>query len=146
MGKITSMYPNDPEKANQAKDCLQRKARDHSRTPVQWSAGPNAGFCPDGVEPWMIVNKDYKTVFVYGDYELLDDSTYEVFAYKRKTASRAFVTVLNFSGKEVQWKVPSQAAVEKWVAGNYTASAPEKPSEGTVTLRPWEGLLGTAKP
>ncbi|KAI7257372.1 glycoside hydrolase [Hortaea werneckii] len=177
--KITTMYPNDPERVNQAKDCLQRKARDHSRTPVQWSAGPNAGFCAEGVEPWMIVNKDYQTVnaeaqrnfqgedqlsvlqfwkrglqnrkdnkdvFVYGDYELLDDSTYEVFAYKRKTATRAFVTVLNFSGKEVQWKVPSQAAVEKWVAGNYTASAPEKPVEGTVTLRPWEGLLGTAKP
>ncbi|KAI7361696.1 hypothetical protein KC336_g21790, partial [Hortaea werneckii] len=66
--------------------------------------------------------------------------------YKRKTASRAFVTVLNYSGKEVQWQVPSQAAVEKWVAGNYTASAPEKPVSGTVTLRPWEGLLGTAKP
>ncbi|KAI7520269.1 glycoside hydrolase, partial [Hortaea werneckii] len=177
--KITSLYPNDPEKANQAKDCLQRKARDHSRTPVQWSAAPNAGFCAEGVEPWMIVNNDYKTVnadaqrnfqgqdqlsvlqfwkrglqnrkdnkdvFVYGDYELLDDSTYEVFAYKRKTATRAFVTVLNYSGKEIQWQVPAQARLEKWVAGNYTASAPEKATEGTVVLRPWEGLLGAAKP
>ena len=27
--------------------------RDESRTPMQWDTGPNAGFCPAGVEPWL---------------------------------------------------------------------------------------------
>lgn len=41
---------------------IQRKARDHSRTPVQWTPGPNAGFCDADVKPWMRINDDYKTV------------------------------------------------------------------------------------
>ncbi|KAI9878609.1 MAG: hypothetical protein M1830_000428 [Pleopsidium flavum] len=53
--------PN-PLKLAEARTILQRKARDHSRTPVQWSAGPNAGFCDQGVKPWMRVNDDYQTV------------------------------------------------------------------------------------
>lgn len=53
--------PN-PAKLDLARTILQRKARDHSRTPVQWTAGPNAGFCAEGVRPWMRVNDDYGTV------------------------------------------------------------------------------------
>lgn len=30
--------------------------RDKCRTPMQWSAGVNAGFCPAGVRPWLPVN------------------------------------------------------------------------------------------
>ena len=41
---------------------MQRKARDNSRTPVQWDDSPNGGFCPAGVKPWMRVNDDYPTV------------------------------------------------------------------------------------
>lgn len=37
------------------------KARDHSRTPMQWDASPNAGFCPADATPWMRVIDDYKT-------------------------------------------------------------------------------------
>lgn len=29
---------------------------------MQWDASPNAGFCEAGVEPWMRVIDDYKTV------------------------------------------------------------------------------------
>jgi len=38
--------------------------RDPQRTPVQWSAEPNAGFCPPGVEPWLPVAKDHREVNV----------------------------------------------------------------------------------
>jgi glycosidase len=50
---------NDPKMA-EAKKIIQRKARDHARTPVQWTAGTNAGFCDEDVEPWMRVNEDWK--------------------------------------------------------------------------------------
>src|SRR5262249_30244917 len=34
--------------------------RDPVRTPMQWDGGPNAGFCPPGVEPWLPVAPDYR--------------------------------------------------------------------------------------
>ena len=83
---------------------------------------------------------------MYGDFELLDDKTESVFAYRRSGGGEAFVTVLNFTGKEVHWEVPANADVERWVAGNYTKDAPDTPTSGKVVLRPWEGLLGNSKP
>ena len=59
---MTKLHANNPEKLDFARQVLQRKARDHGRTPVQWSAEPNAGFCPPDVKPWMCVNDDYLTV------------------------------------------------------------------------------------
>lgn len=39
-------------------DCLQHKARDHARSPMQWDASKHAGFS-DAESPWMRVNDDY---------------------------------------------------------------------------------------
>jgi oligo-1,6-glucosidase len=175
---MKSLYPDNEEKLSFAKRVMQRKARDHARTPVQWtSESPNAGFCAPDTKPWMRVNDDYKTVnaaaqrahsdkdslsvlqfwkrglaarkqhkdaLVYGDFELLDpeDGHDQIFAYKRCGEEEAFVTVLNFSEGEVEWELPERAGVRKWVAGNYTAGAPEKAVKGKITLEPWEALLG----
>jgi len=35
--------------------------RDGERTPMQWTAGENAGFCPAGVKPWLRVHPDKDT-------------------------------------------------------------------------------------
>ncbi|KAF2173286.1 glycoside hydrolase family 13 protein [Zasmidium cellare ATCC 36951] len=177
--KMNERCKGDGKKLEHAKLTLNKKARDNARTPVQWNAGPNAGFCKEGIEPWMRVNDDYKTVnaeaqreakdadqltvlqfwkrglenrkkhkdvFVYGDFKSLDDKSDKVFAYKRSSKDEAFVVVLNFSGKQVDWSIPKDAGLEKWVAGNYAASAPDKAVDGSIQLRPWEGILGAAKP
>lgn len=89
--------------------------------------------------------KAHKDVFVYGDYKLLDDTHETVFAYKRSSETEAFVTVLNFSGNSVEFQIPDDAGVEKWVATNYEAGAPAKEVQGTITLKPWEAILGAAK-
>lgn len=52
----------DPNKLDFPRNVVQRKARDHSRTPMQWSANDNAGFCAPHVKPWMRVMDDYKEV------------------------------------------------------------------------------------
>ncbi|KAK3672549.1 hypothetical protein LTR78_007600 [Recurvomyces mirabilis] len=174
--KTKKQHSGDQEKLNFGKKVLQTKARDHARTPVQWSAKPNAGFCDEGTKPWMIVNSDYKTVnaevqrtykseddlsvlqfwkrglasrkehkdvFVYGDFTLLEDSSENLFAYKRTgDDGAAFVTVLNFSGKDVEWNVSKEANVSKWVTGNYQKGAPSLDTTGQIKLRPWEGILG----
>ena len=60
--KSKDLYGNDPKRLAEERKVLEKKARDHARTPMQWSAGPNAGFCAQGVEPWMRVNDDYKDI------------------------------------------------------------------------------------
>ena len=60
--KVKETYPDDEKELDHARRVIQKKARDHARTPVQWSAEPNAGFCKEGIKPWMRVNDDYKTV------------------------------------------------------------------------------------
>ena len=60
--KSKALYANNPEKLAMAKEILQRKSRDNARTPVQWTSGANAGFCAEGVKPWMRVNEDYKEI------------------------------------------------------------------------------------
>ena len=60
--KSRALYAHDPEKLAYQKTILQRKARDHARTPMQWDSSPNAGFCDDGATPWMRVNDDYRNI------------------------------------------------------------------------------------
>lgn len=176
--KMKEQYPHDQEKLKFARKVLQKKARDHARTPVQWSAESNAGFCPPDTKPWMRVNEDYKVVnaeaqrkfssdeqlsvlqfwkrgleqrkqhkasLVYGNFELLDESHPQIFAYKRTGGGESMVTVLNFSGQEFDWDIPAHAKIERWVAGNYTKAAPEKGTSGKVKLRAWEAMLGELK-
>lgn len=51
-----------PEVANRR--LPERLNRDEVRTPMQWDDTPNAGFCPEGVRPWLPVNSDFPTVNV----------------------------------------------------------------------------------
>jgi oligo-1,6-glucosidase len=38
--------------------------RDNVRTPVQWDDSPNAGFCAEGVEPWIALNPNFDRINV----------------------------------------------------------------------------------
>jgi alpha-glucosidase len=43
--------------------------RDRCRSPLQWSAAPNAGFSPPGVAPWLPVNPNYAAGVNVADQE-----------------------------------------------------------------------------
>ncbi len=43
------------------------EGRDPCRTPMRWTDGPNAGFCPPGVEPWLPVGGEVGTINVAGE-------------------------------------------------------------------------------
>ncbi|KAK4694562.1 hypothetical protein P7C71_g3040, partial [Lecanoromycetidae sp. Uapishka_2] len=60
--KSRDLYSNDPKRLAEERKVLEKKARDHARTPMQWNASPNAGFCKDGVKPWMRVNDDFEDI------------------------------------------------------------------------------------
>ncbi|KAI0147645.1 glycoside hydrolase family 13 protein [Xylariaceae sp. FL1272] len=172
--KVKSIYANDPERMQHGRAVVHMKARDHARSPMQWDASANAGFCDEGVAPWMRINDDYKNInaeaqmkandnedsvwqfwqhcikrrkehsdaFVYGDFEEVTPKHPNVYSYLRTGSSgEKWLVVLNFFGRQVEWYVPENLKVQKWVCGNYTKGEVGKPLTGTVPLKPWEGLL-----
>ncbi len=87
--------------------------------------------------------KAHADCFVYGDFHGVGPASDEVFAYTRLgKKSGKWLVVLNFSGKKVEWEIPKELKVEGWMAGNYRKGKPDKKIEGSVLLRPWEGILG----
>jgi alpha-glucosidase len=100
-------------------------SRDPWRTPMQWDADPNAGFCPTNVEPWLPIAEDYRRINVavqdqdprsmlalfrrltalrreipalyVGSYRSLDMGVSAVFAYERRHTNTRMLIILNFS-------------------------------------------------
>jgi alpha-glucosidase len=101
--------------------------RDPARTPMQWDASVNAGFCPDSVEPWLPVADDHEVVNVdaqrqdprsmlalfrrlielrrdlpalaIGSYRQLDTGDGSVLAYLREHGEHRVLVVLNFGAE-----------------------------------------------
>ena len=144
----------------QALAAVQRMARDNARTPMQWTAGPNAGFTTG--TPWMRVNPNYtainaeaaladpgsvfytyqklialrKTnpVFAAGDFTLLCPGDKQVFAYLRRGGGQTMLVAANLSGQDAAFALPADfAAVPPALATQ------DAPTSGT--LRPWEAAV-----
>jgi ubiquinone/menaquinone biosynthesis C-methylase UbiE len=103
--------------------------RDPERTPMQWDATPNAGFCPAGVEPWLPLADSYGEFNVAeelenprsmltltsrllglrrahpalhsGSYRPVDPAPESCFVYLREDQGERFLVALNFSAEEV---------------------------------------------
>ena len=60
--KSLELHEFNKNALKKAREVLDTKARDHTRTPMQWDALSNAGFCSENVKPWMQVMDDFKTV------------------------------------------------------------------------------------
>jgi alpha-glucosidase len=115
--------------AAEAVEVAARHGRDKSRTPMQWSAGPNGGFSPEGVAPWLPVNPNHAAginvaqqrddpaslwhfyrrlirvrrshpALSRGDCTLLDAGAIDVLAYQREADGDACVVVLNMGAEE----------------------------------------------
>ena len=104
-----------------------RMGRDNSRTPMQWTAGRNAGFTSG--RPWMKPGKSWKEInvesdllspdsiikyfkrlteirkqnftLIYGDYEQYLPGDKRLFIYRRSLDKECFLIILNFSRDEV---------------------------------------------
>ena len=108
------------------------RGRDNARTPMQWTAGENAGFTTG--TPWLSINPNHATVnaeaaladpssvfyhyqklialrkrhkvFRDGSFTLLCPQDENVFAYTRDTEQEHLLVVCNFSGNEQPFAVP----------------------------------------
>jgi len=130
-------------------------SRDHARTPMQWTDGPNGGFTTG--RPWLAVNPNADEInaekalttsgsvyhfyaevialrkahpaLVYGDYRDLMPDHPQVFAYTRTTSDETLMVALNFSDREVMLDLPAGTRM----AGNYQDEA--------SALRGWEARI-----
>ena len=144
----------------------QKKGRDNSRTPMHWDSTPNAGFTTG--TPWLRVNETYrdinaalqvndpqsvyhcwrqvlekrkalKDIFVYGDFNLVDEENEKVFAYRRTAEDGdAALVVCNFSTDPVVWKLPGKV---REVLISPTGKTLEDFSGAEVHLSPCEGVV-----
>jgi glycosidase len=159
-------YPDDKELHRITKQEITKKSRDNARTPMQWSNTPHAGFSTskswqkenesyttinaatqvgvkDSVfEYWASIlglRKEYKDVFIYGDFALVDAENKDVFAYVRTFGEQKVVVVCNFRKEKVEWKLPAdlELSKEKILTSNYFGV---EVGGGVVELRPFEAF------
>ncbi|MBL0599107.1 alpha,alpha-phosphotrehalase [Aeromonas jandaei] len=145
---------------------LGAKSRDNSRTPMQWSAAPNAGFT-NGT-PWLKLAANYSEInaeaaladqhsvfwhyrdlialrkahpiFTQGDYQELLTGHPQIWAYARRANGQTLLVVSNFYGEPVEFALPAelQSGQGRLLLGNYPDS-PAQPQSGM--LRPYESLI-----
>ena len=140
-------------------ESIWRRGRDNARTPMQWTAGENAGFTHG--KPWLKVNPNHVTVnaeaaladpdsvFYYyqklislrkghevfrsGRFTLLCPEDENIFAYTRDTETEHLLVVCNFTGSEQSFTVPEGCGAAQTLISNY----PDR----TGILRPYEAYM-----
>lgn len=140
-------------------DSIRMIGRDNARTPMQWTAGSQAGFTTG--HPWLPVNPNHEQInveaaladpnsifYIYqqlvtlrkendwlvdADFEL-QETVDKVFAYIRKTADDAYLVVANLSNQQQTFDLPVQVA--DVVITN--TSAPQ--ALASKSLEPWDAF------
>ena len=132
----------DPETLMEA---IHARSRDNARTPIQWTAGENAGFTTG--KPWMPINPNYpeinaeaaladpnsvfhyyqklirlrKTydVFCKGSFTLLCPEDEKIFAYTRDTEREHLLVVCNFTAEVLDFDAPANFRGAQMLLNNY---------------------------
>ena len=144
---------------------IRRKARDNSRTPMQWDDTHAAGFTTG--TPWMKVNPNYleinvaeslnnpdsiyyhykrlieirkqKNILITGSYQLLLEENAHVFAYLRFDEQETILVLCNFS-EEVQ-ALTSDRLPEEMKQASVFITNREKESNDRSSLEPYEATV-----
>lgn len=67
----------------------------------------------------LATRKKYKDIFIYGDFNIVDDTNEDIFAYTRESEKGEVMLVLcNFSPKQVQWTGDFSAAKDVILSTN----------------------------
>ncbi|PZX16208.1 oligo-1,6-glucosidase [Palleronia aestuarii] len=139
-------------------------ARDNSRTPMQWEAGPGAGFTtgtpwieinanadainvaadradPDGIfETYrrLVALRREKPVVAFGRFALHAADYPSVFAYTRMLDGTRLAVIASFSAEPVEFDVPEEMSG----AGTslVTNAAARRAISGRITLAPFEAF------
>lgn len=153
--------PYSPEEFLKAAN---RIARDHARTPVQWTNAPQAGFT-DGPATWLKVNPNYLYInaqeqvtnpgsvyhyyrslirlrkqhpaLVYGSYRDLRPRCNRIYAFVRIHHSDKYLVVCNFTAQDQTFSLSLKHQSLMLLIANY----PDAPTAPLTALRPFEARL-----
>ena len=150
---------------------IQQKSRDNARTPMQWTAGPNAGFSTG--TPWLGVNPNHdeinveaalsdpdsvfhyyrrlialrkaEPVIVHGSYQLILEAHDQIYAFLRVLDDDRLLVILNFSGDTPTFALPTEIGFEQYdtLIANYPIDADH--DLRLLILRPWEARVHRLK-
>ncbi|CAO1619794.1 unnamed protein product [Sympodiomycopsis kandeliae] len=167
--KLIKARGGDEKAVQNGKVGLQKLARDHARTPVQWSNEKYAGF--SNTEPWMRVNdyyteinaadeeKDSNSVLNFyrqaletrakniellghGLFRIVDPENQQTLVFAKVGADNHLAVVaLNFTTEEQKINLPKEAQGRslKQILGTHQGDAEQ------TTLRPLEGRIYLAQ-
>lgn len=147
---------------------IRQTSRDNARTPMQWDAGPQAGFTTG--TPWMPVNPNHteidvasqtddpesvlhhhrrlielrhgRSTLVHGTFEDIDPDHQEVFAYTRSLDGDRILVVINFTQEPVDYRLPDGLALGELLNDNIGSGGAEEMSTG-LRLEPWQASIYT---
>lgn len=138
---------------------INAKGRDNARTPVQWDDSDQAGFTTG--TPWLHVNPNYKQInvkhnlenpnsifhtyrrliqlrqsnpiIVWGDFELIEHTADDVFAYYREYRGQKWLIAANISSQNNEFSVDEE--VSEIIISNYNR---QEMVVNSMTLKPYE--------
>lgn len=169
-----NMYKDYVSKGYKHEDIMESiyaKGRDNARTPMQWNAGPQAGFTTG--TPWIAVNPNYREInaeqalndpnsvfhyyraliglrkkhdiIVYGDYKLLHEKDEQVYAYMRALGDERLLVILNFYEEPAEFRLEEQIGWDshELLISNYEVPAASGEAEDfrQIALRPYEARV-----
>ena len=148
---------------------MMRRARDHARTPMQWSSEPNAGFT-SGPKPWFVINPNYTEINVQASMAdpngiwhfykklislrkdaviapILKNGTYkeyypknkDLYVYERSYKGQRLFVVCNFKNKAVPFVMPTNIGYNHCEVVVANYVEPAPLENGT--LRPYETFV-----
>jgi oligo-1,6-glucosidase len=141
-------------------------ARDHARTPMQWTNQQNAGFT-DASSSWLKLNENYPFINVeqqkndtnsilnyykkliklrkqqealtYGTYTNLTPTSNKIWAYLREIEGHKLLVINNFTNKIQAFSHHLLINKKELLLGNYTVV--KQKSANTVLLNPYESTI-----
>ncbi len=154
----------------QVLEALRYAGRDNSRTPVQWTDGPQAGFTTG--EPWIPVTPNYReinaaaqvgdpdsvrshyqrlirlrrehAVVVDGSLRMLLPDDEQVFAYERTLGGVRMLVLANLSSASATVPAQALAGPADWAQAavlNTNVANPAAITDAGVELAPWEATV-----
>ncbi|KAF3918186.1 Alpha-glucosidase [Dactylellina cionopaga] len=99
--EVSSRYSDNPEILARYRKEYQKKSRDNSRTPMQWSNSAHGGFMDsnESTEPWMRANPSYK--FINAAQQVDDPESPFSFWKKVLELRREYVDLFVYGGFEL---------------------------------------------
>jgi len=146
------------------------KGRDNARTPMQWTAGPQAGFTTG--TPWLAVNPNHGEInaeaamadagsvwhhyrrlialrrsepaLVHGRFAPLLEDHAQVWGCTRTLGDQRLVVLCNFSGEDAVFSLPDDLAQAWHQRGRvliHNAGGAPALSGAQGRLQPWEAVI-----